>query len=144
MRCLNPHLAKLWDDLISLKNQTPHIEKIQKELRSLHKEYSGFIHMTIHTLSEFNNFDLRKDYAFFQSYKFNQQRFDETIFQIWRVIDILFSLLLTTASYYYCAKSPKDYVTRLTTFYGKDAFALKPLNDKLLIKKMPVLNTIIS
>jgi len=119
------------------------LNELIESLKFYHKEFSSLIHVSTRTLEEYYSDELRRDFAFFQSYEFHKKRFDNIVDTIWVIVDMVVCIMIVAETYFYNYSNPKNRLQEEINYYSTNSFHLKFLFDKKIMKNLPNLNNLI-
>ena len=117
---------------------------LQQELHDLYGEFSAFSHISIKSVREID-IDYRGDYSFYQNHQYNNKDFTYGIEKIWRVIDIVLSMLVLSSTQFYGYSATKDFLNALIMYKDDSAtkFLIRFIKKNKLEKKLTVFNLMI-
>ncbi len=138
-----PTFGSMVNDLTYFEN-IRELPSIREELKTLHQEFSSIVHVSVETIEQSVYHTTRADYSIFQTFEFNQEKFDLTIQKVWRVVDLVITLIIMNQAYFYQYPTPRDYVSALSNFYKKGAFGLQFIHDPEFTHNLVTMNRIIN
>jgi len=106
----NPQI-KSNEDRITLINSA--ITKMGKQQKELYHEFSAFSHITIETLRR--DWKSPQYYPYSMDYGYNKAKFRSALENLWKVIDLVASIMLLVCSRFYGYQMPYKYLEAIIT-----------------------------
>jgi hypothetical protein len=116
----------LIQNLAILKTTSGYKGHVLKEaLAKYHRAFSGYAHITLVTAKEISMEPgaLHRDFAFFQDYRYDEERFSTEITSIFKTVDVLIAVMILVETEFYGYGGPTKFFEMLKSI-GRD-FTLK-------------------
>lgn len=129
------NLTKLTKD----ENVKRIISKIRQEIESLYHDFSAFTHISIESYTR--NWDNPDYYPYSTDYVYTEEKFYSALEVIWKVIDLITSIMLLVCSRFYGYNLPHEYLEAMKNFkpkmYKPSNVFIKHVNSMHSLKRAP-------
>jgi hypothetical protein len=136
----NIRMGDLLKNLQNLKKPSKNMEihEIREKIFSLYRDFSRYSHITLDTAKEIKMEpgELHFDFAFFQGYGYDKERFKTEIERIYGTLDLTFSIIVLVVANFYGYKTPGrlfESCKERMTYHGKEKG--KEIKDRILQSK---------
>jgi len=105
---------KLKGNGIRIKEINSTIDKMKTQLTELYHDFSAFSHITVESLTR--DWKYPKYYPYSMDYGYSNPEFSSTLENLWKVIDLLASIMLLVCSRFYGYQMPNDYLDAIVSY----------------------------
>jgi hypothetical protein len=102
----------------NIKFGKPKGYSLKENINELYKQFSGYEHISEESLSELY-YTLRTDYALFMNYRYDEDKFQLALNDLWQVIDIILSIAILGGCFFYGYSNTKEFLGKIQRFYKK-------------------------
>jgi len=138
-----PSIGEIMNNLSVLKNRPGKYEghRLRDSITAFYKESSGYAHATLSTFEEIQMEpgELHRDFAFFQDYRYDEERFEVEFRNICTAIDLVITIMILVETEFFGYGTPHEFFEHLGDIGNEVASKVQRLRDSF-----PFTNSIIT
>ena len=129
-------VKEIIENLSILKNHSRRYNKghlIRSALRTCYSEFSEYSHITLSTLKEIymEPGELHWDFAFFQDFRYDKERFDIELKNIYTTLDLIMAVIILVETEFFCYETPHEFFECLGDMRNEVATKIEGLRNRL-------------